>query len=238
MISTNRRIKYLPINEIIQVNTPGKGYDMEDLCTKISNALAVNENSQGNYNEYFLAAVLVPLIWQNGQISVLFEVRSSQLSWQPGEICFPGGRIEEGDSSPQAAAIRETQEELALYAEEIKVLGSLKEIISSIGVRLYPYVGFLSPQQPIIPSSNEVAEVFTVPLEFLLQNEPLIGHMEMGTKPSEDFPFSLLPAYSKEWRVRKNYQVLFYKYDKYVIWGLTAQVLQEFLAICKKIGYK
>jgi len=211
---------------------------MKDLCEKISNALSTGLNSQGNYNEYFSAAVLVPLIWVNGQIAVLFEVRSTQLSWQPGEICFPGGRIEVEDGSPQVTAVRETQEELALSAMEIRVLGPLQEIISPIGVRLHPYVGFLSPLHPIIPSENEVAEVFTVPLEFLLQNEPTIAHMEMGTRPLEDFPFSLISEYSKDWRARKTYQVLFYKYEKYVIWGLTAQVLQEFLQICKAIDHK
>jgi coenzyme A diphosphatase NUDT7 len=211
---------------------------MEDLCEKISNALIAGIDSQGNYNEYFSAAVLVPLIWKNGQLCVLFEVRSTQLSWQPGEICFPGGRIEVEDSSPQVTAVRETQEELALSGEEIQVLGPLEEIMSSIGVKLHPYVGFLSPFHAIIPSEDEVAEVFTVPLEFLLQNEPIIGHMEMGTRPLENFPFSLIPGYSKEWRARKTYPVLFYQYEKYVIWGLTAQVLQKFLEICKSIGYK
>lgn len=211
---------------------------MKDLCTTISNALAVGVSRPANYNEYFSAAVLVPLIWENGQISVLFQVRSTQLSWQPGEICFPGGRIESEDGSPQAAAVRETQEELALSANEIQVLGPLEEIISSIGVRLYPFVGFLSPCQTIIPSKNEVEEVFTVPLEYLLQYEPRIGHMEMGTRPLEDFPHSLLQEYSKDWRARKTYQVLFYEYEKYVIWGLTAQVLQEFLEICKTMERK
>lgn len=211
---------------------------MKDLCTRISNALAVGVKRQANYNEYFSAAVLVPLIWQNGQISVLFQVRSIQLSWQPGEICFPGGRIESEDGSPQAAAVRETQEELALSANEIQVLGPLEEIISSIGVRLYPFVGFLSPLEAIIPSKNEVEEVFTVPLEYLLQNEPRIGHMEMGTRPLDDFPYSLIQEYSKDWRARKTYQVLFYEYEKYVIWGLTAQVLQEFLEICKTMECK
>jgi coenzyme A diphosphatase NUDT7 len=212
--------------------------EMEDLSTRISNFLAVGADSREDYNEYFSAAVLVPLIWKDDEICVLFEVRSTQLSWQPGEICFPGGRIELEDSNPQATAIRETQEELALSDKEIQVLGPLEEIMSSIGVRLHPYVGILSPSHPIIPSKNEVAEVFTVPLNFLLQHEPIIAHMEMGTRPLENFPFSLVPGYSNEWRVRKTYPVLFYKYEKYVIWGLTAQVLQKFLEVCKSIGYK
>lgn len=211
---------------------------MEDLSTRISNFLAVGAGSQEENNEYFSAAVLVPLIWRNDEICILFEVRSTKLSWQPGEICFPGGRIELQDSSPQATAIRETQEELAVSDKEIQVLGPLEEIMSSIGVRLHPYVGVLSPSHPIIPSKDEVAEVFAVPLNFLLQYEPIIAHMEMGTRPLENFPFSLVPGYSKEWRARKTYPVLFYQYEKYVIWGLTAQVLQKFLEVCKSIDYK
>ncbi|WP_285716668.1 CoA pyrophosphatase [Pelosinus sp. IPA-1] len=209
---------------------------MNELCNELSAALAVAINNKDGYNDYFSASVLVPLVWDNGEISVLFEVRSTQLSWQPGEICFPGGRIENGDKNPLFAAVRETQEELALSKEDIQVLGPLEEILSPIGVRLHPYVGYLSPKQSITPNAGEVAEVFTVPLEYLINYDPIIGHMEMGTRPLEDFPFALVPGYSQEWRVRKKYQVLFYKYKEYVIWGLTAQVLKRFLDVCKKIG--
>lgn len=206
---------------------------MKDLLKRISEALAIGIDRKEDYNEYFSAAVLVPLIIQDGQLSVLLEIRSTQLSWQPGEICFPGGRIEKEDASSLVAAVRETQEELSLSATTIKVLGPLEEIISPIGVRLHPYVGYLTPEQPITPNKDEVAEIFTVPLQFLIENPPIIGHMEMGTRPLGDFPFALVSGYSEEWRARKTYQVLFYKYGKYVIWGLTAQVLQQFLEIFK-----
>lgn len=208
---------------------------MKDLLKRISEALVIGIDRKEDYNEYFSAAVLVPLVIQDGQLSVLFEMRSTQLSWQPGEICFPGGRIEKDDASSLVAAVRETQEELSLSATTIKVLGPLVEIISPIGVRLHPYVGYLTPEQPISPNKDEVAEIFTVPLQFLIENPPIIGHMEMGTRPLGDFPFDLVAGYSEEWRARKTYQVLFYKYGKYVIWGLTAQVLQQFLEIFKTI---
>ncbi|EIW18694.1 MULTISPECIES: NUDIX hydrolase [Pelosinus] len=211
---------------------------MDDLCREISKALAVNVESKAGYNEFFSAAVLVPLIVQDGELAVLFEVRSTQLSWQPGEICFPGGRIEKEDGSALAAAVRETQEELSLAAAEIKILGALDEIISPIGVKLHPYVGYLSPLHPIEPSQDEVAEVFTIPLRFLLAHKPIVAHMEMGTRPLADFPFSLVTGYSEEWRARKTYQVSFYKYKKHVVWGLTAQVLQGFLEIYKTIDDK
>lgn len=208
---------------------------VEDLCSRLSIALSAGLDHKDRYNEYFNAAVLVPLIWEKDQLSVLFEVRSPHLSWQPGEICFPGGRIEPLDSSLLSAAVRETTEELGLAIDQIQILGSLHEVVSPIGVRLYPFVGYLTDAGHINPSPGEVSEVFTVPLEFLLTAEPIIGHMERCTRPLDDFPFELLPGYSENWQRRKNYQVLFYKYNQYVIWGLTAQVLHNFLEIYKKV---
>jgi len=207
---------------------------VKDLYEKLSVALAAGLDSKDSYNEYFNAAVVIPIVWENNQLAVLFEVRSAHLSWQPGEICFPGGRIEALDDSPLSAAVRETREELSLRAEQIQVLGSLHEVVSPIGVRLYPFVGHITDHHLINPSQDEVSKVFTVPLEFLLEAEPIVGYMERCTRPLADFPFELLPGYSDKWKSRKNYQVLFYKYNEYVIWGLTAQVLHNFLKIYKK----
>ncbi len=212
--------------------------EVKELCEELSLALAMNLQSDDSHNEYFNAAVLVPLVFKNDQLEVLFEVRSSHLGWQPGEICFPGGRIETTDKSPMDAAVRETSEELGLEIQKIEVLGSLHEVVSPIGVRLYPSVGYISDIKNIKPNVGEVAEVFSVPLVFLLEHEPIVGHMERCTRPLEDFPFELLPGYSKRWKSRKNYKVLFYKYEQYLIWGLTAQVLHNFLVVYKnKIAY-
>ncbi|WP_378957144.1 NUDIX hydrolase [Pelosinus sp. sgz500959] len=209
--------------------------EVNELCGKLSTVLKMDLAKKDSDNDYFNAAVLIPLIWDNNQLSVLFEVRSSHLSWQPGEICFPGGRIEATDKNSVDAAVRETSEELDLKIDQIQVLGSLHEIVSPIGVRLYPSVGYISDVQDIKASPDEVAEVFSVPLAFLLANEPIVGHMERCTRPLSDFPFHLLPGYSEKWKSRKNYRVLFYQYKQYVIWGLTAQVLYDFLLVCKKI---
>ena len=206
----------------------------KELCSKLSTVLTRGAITKDNYNEYFNAAVLVPLIWENNQLAILFEVRSAHLSWQPGEICFPGGRIEATDNSPMDAAVRETSEELGLAREQIQVVGSLHEVMSPIGVRLYPSIGYINRGQDIQINSDEVAEVFSVPLSFLLEHEPITGHMERCTRPLEDFPFHLLPGYSKHWKSRKNYRVLFYQYKQYVIWGLTAQVLHDFLKVYKE----
>lgn len=209
---------------------------VKDLFEKLSTALVMGVDQKDSYNGYFNAAVLVPLIWDHDQLAVLFEIRSTHLSWQPGEICFPGGGIEKLDDSPISAAVRETTEELGIGSDQIQVLGSLHEVISPIGVKLHPTVGYIHDIGHIKANPDEVAEVFTVPLEFLLNTEPIIGHMERCTRPLDDFPFDLLPGYSHDWKIRKKYQVLFYKYGNYVIWGLTAQVLHDFLDIYRKIS--
>lgn len=208
---------------------------MEKIFDELSIVLGKEDGEKATYDEYFSAAVLVPLILENNQLAVLFEIRSAKLSWQPGEICFPGGRIEKSDNSSIAAAVRETTEELGISTGEIQVIGALPEVISPIGVRLYPAVAYLHGKEPINAGPDEVAEVFTVPLEFLLKTEPIIGKMERCTRPLADFPFALLPGYSEKWKRRRTYEVLFYQYKDYVIWGLTAQVLHNFLVAYRKL---
>ncbi len=192
-----------------------------------------SENPAPTGMGFFPAAVLIPLVEEKGQLSLLFEVRASQLSWQPGEICFPGGRVEALDNSSQAPAVRETTEELGISAQQIKVLGELSAVVSPLGVILKPHVGIIKDSHYNL-SVHEVAEVFTVPLDFLLAAEPLTAHMEMGNRPLDDFPFALVPHYKAEWQRRRTYEVLFYQYQEHVIWGLTAQVLAEFLTLYRK----
>jgi len=205
----------------------------KNLYRQLATVLSAGAGNSGKSSGFFSAAVLVPLIWQDGQLAVVFEVRSAQLSRQPGEICFPGGHIEEQDANALEAALRETSEELGIAVDMIEVLGSLGEFVSPIGVKLYPFLGCIVDGVTIKPSQEEVAEIFTVPLAFLLTAEPIVGHMEAVTRPLADFPFSILPDYSPEWKRRTTYPIFFYQYQQYVIWGLTAQVLKHFLHVCR-----
>lgn len=188
-----------------------------------------------NAEDYLQSAVTVPLIDVCGQPEVLFEVRSGKLNRQPGEICFPGGRIEPYDTSPLQTALRETVEELGIKEDAIEVLGTLDFLVSPIGVLIYPYAVYISADLPLAPNTDEVAEVFTVPLEFLLTAKPRVASMEMATKPLAGFPFDLLPPdYPQGYRRRAKYPLLFYQYKHYVIWGLTARVLANFIEICRQ----
>ena len=210
----------------------------EEVCRRLSQMLTTQTPVMNSEGVDRSSAVLLPLVSRDGELAVLFEVRSASLAWQPGEICLPGGRIEDGDPNPKAAAVRETSEELGLPVTKIEVLGALDYIVSPIGITLYPFVALLAEDAVVQPNLDEVAEVFTVPLQFFLQAEPLTAQMEMATRPLGDFPFGFLPqGYSAEWKRRRTYQVYFYSYGQHVIWGLTAQVIRNFLQvwrICRK----
>lgn len=188
-----------------------------------------------NGGEFLESAVILPLVEENGSWSVLFEVRAQSLKRQPGEICFPGGRIEPKET-PVMAAVRETAEELTLSQECIRVLGPLPIVASPIGVMLFPYVGVLSGSCKIRPSKQEVEECFTVPLSYLLQTQPVVGKMELATRPLSDIPPGFLPeGYSLDWKRRHAYPIWFYRYNERVIWGLTGRVLAAFLDVCRLI---
>lgn len=209
---------------------------MTDFCSRLGGVLGSRSCDIENESDYFTSAVIVPIVRHNGRLGVLFEVRSAGLNWQPGDICFPGGRIELDDDGPSAAALRETREELGLTDDDIELLGPLSYMVSPIGIMLYPFVAYIRDFDRIRPNHGEVAEVFVVPLDYLLDAEPLTAHMELATRPLPDFPLDLLASsYAKDWKRRTTYQVLFYQYDGHVIWGLTARVLFGFLNICRSL---
>ena len=116
-------------------------------------------------------AVLVPLIENNGNLGVLFEVRSSKLSWQPGDICFPGGGRENTDISFEHTAVRETMEELGTSKKQIQMLGRLDYVESPVGVTVWPFVGMIEAGCIHI-SKQEVQEIFIVPVSWFLAQEP------------------------------------------------------------------
>jgi 8-oxo-dGTP pyrophosphatase MutT (NUDIX family) len=189
-----------------------------------------------NESDYFAAAVVVPLLEQHGEPALLYEVRAAQLAWQPGEICFPGGRIEPGDADPQQAAVRETCEELGLVPGGLRLLGPLDYLVSPIGVIIHPFAAFLADPAALKPNAGEVAEAFTVPLKFFLENAPLVAEMEVATRPLPGFPTGLVAAgYPKDWRRRSKHPVLFYRYGRHVIWGLTARITHSFVELCRTI---
>jgi len=179
--------------------------------------------------------ILIPLVKINHDLHICFEVRSLNLRRQPGEICFPGGRVEEHDASPMKAALRETGEELGIPEEWIDNVYPLDYLVQSTEGRIiYPFVGTLHHYEKWSPNPNEVQEVFTVPLDYLLNAEPQVYEIDFAVVPQENFPFHLIPnGENYQWKTRKIKEY-FYFYQNYCIWGLTAFILRHFLSILKE----
>lgn len=175
------------------------------------------------------SAVLLPLRWTKHGWEILFEVRSTKMHWQPGDICFPGGHREETDATLLATALRETREELGIPEQDIQVLGPLDYFYGYSGPLVYPFAGILSNKVPLVVDQNEVAEVFGVPLKDLLAMAPVVGKVDMGTRQQLGFPRQWAYGFQEGWNVRKAYEVFFYPWKERIIWGITARVLHQFL---------
>lgn len=198
-------------------------------------------------DEYFKAAVLVPLVEIDGELHILFEKRAQTIK-QGGEICFPGGKIDPEDASSLHAALRETQEEIGCRQEQIDILGRLDTLFLPSGVLINPYIGILNEkveQLKIEPA--EVAAVFTVPVGFFLKNEPehydckVMVHpytIDPETKEKEDLlPVEELglPEYYREPWGNARHRIYAYRTEHGVIWGLTAQILYDCIQELKEM---
>lgn len=182
----------------------------------------------------FRSAVLIPLVQVNEEWHILFEVRSFTMRKQPGDISFPGGRIDSTDPDPLAAALRETHEELGIDPETVTNVQKLSPYIASPTFVVYPFVGVIEYSQ-IIDGYNkdEVEEVFTVPIEWLLNYEPEMHLVSVKPTPAPDFPYEKIANGTQyQWGTRAI-EEWFYDYGNYTIWGLTARILKHFIARIK-----
>lgn len=151
------------------------------------------------------AAVLVGLVPRSGGTQVLLTRRTDGLRHHGGQVSFPGGRLEPDDDGAAAAAVRETGEELGIAPSQIQPLGFLDPLATITGFRVSPLVAWLAPDYVARPDPAEVADVFEVPLDFLLDPGHLATHvLDFRGQPRE---------------------VLEYRYPAQRIWGATASML-------------
>ncbi|MEK4712850.1 NUDIX hydrolase [Sporosarcina sp. FSL K6-5500] len=180
------------------------------------------------------SAVLIPLVQVDEEWHILFEVRSFTMRKQPGDISFPGGRIDSTDPSPMAAALRETHEELGVDPKTVTIVGTLSPYIASSSFVIYPFVATIDYNQ-IIHSYNkeEVEEVFTIPVKWLLNYEPYMHVVSVEPVPLPSFPYEkIMNGTQYQWRAR-SMEEWFFDYENYTIWGLTARILKHFIGIIK-----
>ena len=153
------------------------------------------------------AAVLVGLVDRTAGLTVLLTRRTDHLEHHPGQISFPGGHIEDRDSDPIAAALRETEEEVGLSASHIEIVGRLNTYITRTGFEVTPVVAMIAPPFDLIPDPHEVAEVFEVPLSFLMNPQNHQHHERQLSGATRSF--YAMP------------------YQDYFIWGATAGMLMD-----------
>lgn len=169
------------------------------------------------------SAVLVPLVEQDGELCLLYEVRSASVS-QPGEVCFPGGRMEAGETAIQCA-LRETDEELGIAESNIEVIGELDFLYIRGDRLLYPVLAKLNPSAlaQMAPVPNEVSDTFLVPLSWLRDNPPTFyRHRQEADMP--EFPYAdagIQPDY--RW-ARHFAEIPIYHGLPHILWGMTARI--------------
>jgi 8-oxo-dGTP pyrophosphatase MutT (NUDIX family) len=153
------------------------------------------------------AAVLFPIVLRDGGQTVLLTQRTAHLRDHAGQISFPGGRVEAHDCSPTDTALRETEEEIGLARERVEIVGFLPEYRTGTGFRVTPVVALVRPPFDLQPDPFEVAEIFEVPLAFLL--DPA-NHQQ----------------HSLHYRgALRNYFAM--PFGEYFIWGATAGMIRS-----------
>lgn len=192
------------------------GDDLRDL---FQGTPPVPENGFRHY------AILVPLVRREEGIHVMYEVRAKDLDRQPGEICFPGGMQEPGETY-QECALRETFEEIGLKADQVEVLNELTVIYGVGRFAMHCFTGLVDAQAAdgLKISEAEVERVFEVPLEHLMEAEREDYRASLVQYGPEEFPYErVVGGDSYPW-TKMTSPVPVYDVDGWVIWGLTGRV--------------
>ena len=184
------------------------GIDLDRLRSVLqshpSRSVFVIEDGVGD-EELKPASVLFPIVLRQSGPSVLLTQRTAHLKDHPGQISFPGGRVEPADDSPAATALREAQEEIGLAARHVEILGYLPEYRTGTGFRVTPVVAVVKPPFDLRPEPGEVAEIFEVPFSFLMDSA---NHQQ----------------HSQHYRGKLRHYFAM-PYGEYFIWGATAGII-------------
>jgi 8-oxo-dGTP pyrophosphatase MutT (NUDIX family) len=213
---------------------------------RIKEQLGFEEGIHGK-EEYFNSVVLVLLMPVNGEYHFVFQKRAANIR-QAGEICFPGGKIDETDTSLEQVALRETYEEMGIPADKIEIIGRINTLVAPMGVTVDAFVGIADVSlDELAVNESEVERVITLPVTYFLNNQPDRYNVKIEVHPTTVDEKSgkeivLLPVeelrlpaiYKNSWG-NYLYKVLVYKTDQGVIWGITARIVHEVARKIEKI---
>ena len=156
------------------------------------------------------AAVLVPLVWHDEDWHLLYTRRTDTVESHKGQVSFPGGACDEGETTPEETALREANEEIGLDPKDVKILGRLPNLITITYFRVTPVIGVVKWPAVFRVGEHEVARIFTIPLVWL-------------SNPSNRWQFEM-PG-------RARSLIAYHPYDGELLWGATARMTVDFLNV-------
>lgn len=166
--------------------------------------------------DFARAAVLIPLLRKNGEVSVILTVRTHSVETHKGQVSFPGGMMSSEDAHVTDTALREAEEELGIPGSAVRTLGLLDDHLVPTKFIITPVVGYLDAVPEYIINPAEVEEVFDVPLAFFMDGR--------NGRPEE-----------REIRGRKV-MIWYFSYGKHLIWGATAAMINHLVTVLKSTG--
>jgi len=190
----------------------------ETITQKLQGAYVATASSSTAFSEVNMkpdtqlkcAAVLVPLVWQDHQWHLLYTRRTDTVESHKGQVSFPGGACDEGETTPEQTALREADEEIGLNPSDVRVLGRLADMITVSYYQVTPVVGVVRWPTVFRVGEQEVARVFTIPLGWL-------------ANPSNRWQF--------ERPETKVGLIAYHPYDGELLWGATARMTVDFLNV-------
>ena len=189
----------------------------KELANRHNNIIAdmnLNNNKKNinlDSNSYKIAAVLFPLIEKNNELKVILTTRSKDLPSHPGQVCFPGGKLEKTDKNIIECAKRESFEEVGIKSDQINLLGQLDDCITGTNFKVTPVIGLIDSNYIPILQEKEVADIFEVPLDYFIEKNN--QKIEYANYKNKSYSY-----YQYNWKNKK-------------IWGSTARIIVNFCEI-------
>jgi len=156
------------------------------------------------------AAVLIPLVWYDEEWHLLFTRRTDTVESHKGQVSFPGGACDEGETTPEQTALREAEEEIGIHPGDVRVLGNLSNLITITYFRVTPVIGVVKWPNVFRVGEHEVARIFTIPLAWLA---------------------NLSNRWQFEMPGRARSLIAYHPYDGELLWGATARMTVDFLSV-------